>query len=135
MKMPRKLLILIATLILGCSDETSVIKIGVSIPETTAPIYTLMKQGLTEHEKEYNVKNVWNGVRDKEMEQDLVGLEAQQIQKMFEKGIQCLILNPVDGKAAYPILREARRWHVPVISLDRMLVNMLSRRLNIKGMS
>ena len=127
MRMSRKLLIFAAALILGCSDETSVIKIGVSIPETTAPIYTLMKQGLTEHEKEYNLKILWNGVRDKGMEQDLVGLEAQQIQEMFEKGIRCLILNPVDGKAAYPILREARRWHVPVISLDRMLVSMRVR--------
>jgi ABC-type sugar transport system substrate-binding protein len=35
-----------------------------------------------------------------------------------------LVLNPVDGKAAYPILREAQRWNVPVISLDHKLVSM-----------
>jgi ABC-type sugar transport system substrate-binding protein len=38
-----------------------------------------------------------------------------------------LLLNPVDGNAAYPILREALRWNVPIISLERMLVSMQVR--------
>ena len=123
MGMHQKLLLLIAVLI-GCGDEAPVISIGVSVPETLAPVYTLMKQAMLEHEKEYGVKVVWNGVRDKGATQDAVATEKQQIQKMLEAKIQALIIKPVDGKVAYPILREARRWQVPIISLDRMLVSM-----------
>jgi ABC-type sugar transport system substrate-binding protein len=121
----RTLLLSMTVMLIGCSnDNNSFVKIGVSVPETTAPVYALLKQGMIEHEKEYGIKIVWNGVRDEEAQQDTAALERRQIQEMFEDGIRVLILNPVDQKAAYPILREAGRWHVPVISLDRMLVSM-----------
>ena len=119
----RKLLILIGLLI-GCSDEAPVIKIGVSVPETTIPVYALMKQAMLEHGKEYGVKITWNGVLDKGPTHDVVLTERQGVQRMLESKIQALIIKPVDAKAAYPILREARRWNVPVISLDQMLVSM-----------
>ena len=94
------------------------------MPETTAPVYTLMKQAMLEHEKEYGVKITWNGVLDKGPAHDAALTERQGVQRMLESKIQALIIKPVDAKAAYPILREARRWNVPVISLDQMLVSM-----------
>ena len=118
-----KLLFLIPLLI-GCNNGAPVISIGVSVPETTAPVYTLMKQAMLEHEKEYGVKITWNGVLDKGPTHDAVLTERQGVQRMLESKIQALIIKPVDAKAAYPILREARRWNVPVISLDQMLVSM-----------
>ena len=121
--MHQRLLILIAVLV-GCNSEAPVISIGVSVPQTTAPVYTLMKQAMLEHEKEYGVKITWNGVLDKGQVQDDVLTERQGVQRMLESKIEALILIPVDAKAAYPILREARRWDVPVISLDRMLPSM-----------
>ncbi len=117
----------IAMMLVGCRDQTALVKIGVSVPETTSPVYTLMKQAMVEHEKEYGVKILWNGVRDKKVQPEVVALERLQIQEMFEAGIRVLILNPVDGNAAYPILREALRWNVPIISLDRLLVSMQVR--------
>ena len=119
----KKLLFLIALLI-ACSDRAPVISIGVSVPETTAPVYTLMKQAMLEHEKEYGVKITWNGVLDKGPTHDAVLTERQGVQRMLESKIQALIIKSVDPKAAYPILREARRWNVPVISLDQLLVSM-----------
>lgn len=120
-----KLLFLIAVLI-GCGNGEPVTSIGVSVPETTAPVYALMKQAMLEHEKEYGVKITWNGVLDKGPTQDDVLTERQEVQRMLESKIRALIFKPVDPKAAYPILREARRWNVPVISLDQMLPSMPS---------
>ena len=117
-------LLLLVVFLMGCSDQESVIGIGVSVPETSAPVYTLMKQALLEHEKEYGVKVTWNGVLDKGPTHDAVLTERQGVQRMLESKIQALIIKPVDANAAYPILREARRWNVPVISLDQMLVSM-----------
>lgn len=107
----------------GCSNDTPLIKVGVSVPKTTAPVYTLMKQAIIAHENEYGIKILWNGVRDEDGTQDLAALEIQQIREMFERGIRVLILKSTDAKAAYPVLREARRWHVPVITLDRLLLS------------
>ena len=118
-----KLLFLIAVLI-GCSDGEPVTSIGVSVPTTATPVYTLMKQAMLEHEKEYGVKITWNGVLDKGPTHDAVLTERQGVRRMLESKIQALIIKSVDPKAAYPILREARRWNVPVISLDQMLPSM-----------
>ncbi len=109
---------------IGCDDNNPLVKIGVSVPETTAPVYLLMKQAMIEHEQEHEVEILWNEVRHEGPQQDNVVLERRQVQEMFEAGVRALILKPVDGSAAYPILMEARRWRVPVISLDQMLVSM-----------
>ena len=122
------LIIPVAVLLAGCSGDTSTIKIGVSIPETTAPVYTLIKQAMTDGEKDYGVKILWNGVRDAGIKQNLATLETQQIRTMLDEGIRVLILMPVGGKNVYSILKEAERRNVPVITLDRLLVS-----INVRG--
>ena len=121
------LIILVTVVLTGCSDDTT-LKIGVSIPETTAPVYTLMRQAMIEGGKEYSVKILWNGVRDAGVKQNLGTLETQQIRGMLDEGIRVLILKPVGGKSAYSILKEAERRNVPVITLDRLLVS-----INVRG--
>ncbi len=120
------LIIPVAVVLAGCSDDTT-LKIGVSIPETTAPVYTLMKQAMVDGEKEYGVKVLWNGVRDAGVKQNLATLETQQIRRMLDEGIRVLILKPVGGKNAYSILKEAERRNVPVITLDWLLVSIRVR--------
>ncbi len=119
-----RMFVFLVAVLIGCNNETPVISIGVSVPQTTTPVYTLMKQAMLEHEKEHGVKITWNGVLDKGPTQDDVLAERQGVQRMLESKIRALIIKPVDPKAAYPILREARRWNVPVISLDQMLPSM-----------
>ena len=58
------LIIPVVALLAGCEDNTALVKIGVSVPETTAPVYTLIKQAMIEGEKDYGIKVLWNGVRD-----------------------------------------------------------------------
>ena len=122
------LIIPVAMAFAGCGDDTSTVKIGVSIPETTAPVYTLIKQAMIDGEKDYGVKILWNGVRDAGVKQNLATLETQQIRRMLDEGIRVLIFKPVGGKNAYSILKEAERRDVPVITLDRMLVS-----INVRG--
>ena len=112
----------------GCGDDSATIKIGVSIPETTAPTYTLIKQAMVDCEKEHGVKVLWNGVRDAGVKQNLRTLETQQIRSMLDQGIQVLIFKAVDQKRAYPILKEADSRNVPVITLDQLLVS-----INVRG--
>ena len=128
-RLPWVFLIISAVVVLaGCSDDTSTIKIGVSIPETTAPVYTLIKQAMIDSEKDYGIKILWNGVRDAGVKQNLATLETQQIRIMLDEGIRVLILKPVGGKNTYSILKEAERRNVPVITLDRLLVS-----INVRG--
>ena len=122
------LIIVVVALLAGCSGDTSTVKIGVSIPETTAPVYTLMKQAMIDGEKDYGVKILWNGVRDVGVKQNLATLETQQIRRMLDEGIRVLILKPVGGKNVYSILKEAERRNVSVITLDRLLVS-----INVRG--
>ena len=122
------LIISAAVVLAGCSDDTSTIKIGVSIPETTAPVYTLIKQAMIDSEKDYGIKIMWNGVRDAGIKQNLATLETQQIRIMLDEGIRVLILKPVGGKNTYSILKEAERRNVPVITLDRLLAS-----INVRG--
>ena len=122
------LIIPVVVILAGCSGDTSTIKIGVSIPETTAPVYTLIKQAMIDGEKDYGVKILWNGVRDAGVKQNLATLETQQIRGMLDEGIRVLILKPVGGKSTYSILKEAERRNVPVITLDRLLVS-----INVRG--
>jgi ABC-type sugar transport system substrate-binding protein len=122
------LTIQIAVALTGCGDGSATIKIGVSIPETTVPTYTLIKEAMVEGEKEYGVKVLWNGVRDAGVKQNLATLETQQIRRMLDEGIQVLIFKAVDRKRAYPILKEADSRNVPVITLDQLLVS-----INVRG--
>ena len=122
------LIIPVVMIFASCGNDASTIKIGVSIPETTAPAYTLMKQAMVDGEKDSGVKVLWNGVRDAGVKQNLATLETQQIRRMFDEGVRTLIFKAVDEKRAYPILKEAKRRNVPVITLDRLLVS-----INVRG--
>ena len=55
------LILLIAILPFGCRQDESKIRIGVSVPKTTAPIYTLMREKMIELGKaeKHNVEVIW----------------------------------------------------------------------------
>jgi ABC-type sugar transport system substrate-binding protein len=102
---------------LDCGNKKDQIRIGVSIDATTFPVYTLMKQALMENSKKYGVKILWNDVQSGDRSLIPVARELAGVKKMLKAGIKVLIIKPVSFKI-YPILRETRRWKVPVISLD-----------------
>ena len=117
--------LLIAILLLGCRHDESKIRIGVSVPRTTTPTYTLIREKMVElgQKEKHNVEIIWNGVKDQKPNKNHIALEKQRIEEMFNLGIKALILKPLDPKSAYAIIREAKRRNppVPVISLDQMI--------------
>lgn len=119
--------------LLACGqDDRLLIKIGVNVPKTTAPTYTLMRQAMIDQANTYNAEEhldrieiVWNGVQDGEVGKNPAAMERQQVTTMINQGVQVLILSTVDFRSAYAILREAkspdRPRPIPVITLDTML--------------
>ena len=119
------LILPIAILPLGCRQDESKIRIGVSIPRTTAPTYTLMREKIIElgKKEKHNVEIIWNGVKDQGSTKNHIALEKRRIEEMFNLDIKALVLKPLDPKLAYAIVYEAKNRNppVPVISLDQMI--------------
>lgn len=104
---------------LSCGNKKGQIKIGVSIDAATFPVYTLMKQALMENAEKYGVEILWNDVQAGDRSLIPVARELSGVKRMLKAGIKVLIIKPVSLKIL-PILRETRRWNVPVISLDKL---------------
>ncbi len=121
------LIIPVVVLLAGCGDSTAPVKIGVSVPQTTVPNYTLMRQALIEGEKDYGIKVLWNDVRDAGVKQHLATLETQQIRRMLDAGIRVLVLKAIDEKSVYRILKEVGQRNVPIITLDQPLTGIKVR--------
>ena len=60
-----------------------------------------------------NVQNA-NGDVDKQIE---------QIKYLVDKGVDCLVIIPVDGKALASVVKEAEESGIPVVSYDRLIPN------------
>ena len=118
-------LILLAILPFGCRQDESKIRIGVSVPKTTAPIYTLMREKMIELGKaeKHNVEIIWHGAEDQGSKKNHIAREKQQIEEMLNLNIKVLILKPLAPNSAYTIVSKAknRKPPVPVISLDQMI--------------
>jgi len=102
-----------------CGGKKDAIKIGVSVDAATFPVYTLMKQALMENAEKYGVEILWNDVQAGDRSLIPVAREVSGVKRMLKAGIKVLIIKPVSLKIL-PVLQEARRWNVPVISLDRL---------------
>ncbi|MCR5197046.1 MAG: substrate-binding domain-containing protein [Pseudobutyrivibrio sp.] len=60
-----------------------------------------------------NVQNA-NGDTEKQIE---------QIQYLIDKGVDCLVIIPVDGEALTDVVKEAKEKDIPVVSYDRIIPN------------
>ncbi len=111
--------------LITCGGKKENVKtIGVSVEVTTFPTYTLMRQALMENAGRYDVNILWTDAQSGDKSAKPATREYANIKKMLNKGIDALILNPVDVKI-YRIIREARRRKVPVITLDKLPADML----------
>ena len=119
------LISLIAILPFGCRQDESKIRIGVSVPKTTAPIYTLMREKMIELGKaeKHNVEVIWHGAEDQGSKKNHIAREKQRIEEMLNLNIKVLILKPLAPNSAYTIVSKAKNRNppVPVISLDQMI--------------
>ena len=49
--------------------------------------------------------------------------QERQIRNMLEKGIDCMVICPVNSQILLDVLKEAKEKQVPVIAYDRMLMD------------
>ncbi len=115
------IILLIPTLIPGCSTEREGIRIGVCVADGGKVAYMEIKRGMMKEAERLNVKLIWRDVSRRERNESTVAAERRFIYEMLEEGIDALVWNPVtpDPKFDYVIVRKAGQRSVPIVSLDR----------------
>ena len=111
-------------------DNRPVVKIGVSVPNTNTTTYNLIRKAIFDQLVELNltpqsdhIEIIWNSVQDQANGKNAIAMELQQVKAMLNQGIKVLVLNSIDSRSAYSILREAKRKSVPVLTLDEPIRN------------
>lgn len=99
----------------GTSDEQ--VTIGVLMPTQSAQRWIQDGEYVTQllEEKGYAV--------ELQYAEDNPQTQVSQIENMITKGVDCLIVAPVDGGALTVPLEQAAAAEIPVISYDRLLTN------------
>ncbi len=93
------------------------ITVGVAMPTKSSQRWIqdgdYVKQLL--EEKGYNV--------DLQYGEDQVELQVSQLDNMIAKGVDALIIAPIDGEALTGVLSKAAEQNIPVVSYDRLIRN------------
>ena len=90
-------------------------KIAYSIPGLSAPIWTAASDGFLEQAKRYG----WSAeILDPN---DNLENQISQIDNVMLKGIQGLIITPIDGQAVSNLMKNAEQNNIPVVAIDRQV--------------
>lgn len=55
--------------------------------------------------------------------QDVVPTQVSQIENMITKGVDAILIAPIDGEALTDVVDKAEKLKIPVISYDRLIMN------------
>lgn len=55
--------------------------------------------------------------------QDVVPTQVSQIENMITKGVDVILIAPIDGEALTDVVDKAEKLKIPVISYDRLIMN------------
>jgi len=92
--------------------DLSDIKVGYSTPTMDGPFYVALEQAVKSSVAHYNMQYIsTDGQGD-------VSKQVVAVEDLLSKGIQVLILNPLDPKALVPIVERAKQQGVKVFILD-----------------
>ena len=108
-------LLIFVFLLSGC--HKSEIKVGICFPEMVVERWKIDKNNLISKLKESGASVLFENANKDAMRQ------YKQAKKMIRKGINILILAPVDKDKAKAIVEEAHRHGVKVIAYDRIVSN------------
>jgi ABC-type sugar transport system substrate-binding protein len=102
----------------ACKDKTSSEgpkKVVYSIPGLSAPIWTAASEGFKAKAAEYG----W----DAEILDPNDSLENQisQIENALTKGVDAVIITPIDGEAVSTLMNQCAQAKIPVIAIDRQV--------------
>ncbi|UUT36482.1 substrate-binding domain-containing protein [Microbacterium elymi] len=98
--------------------DASSAKIGLLLPDNVTERYASADKPYFEEK----VKDLCSGLRGALRERRRRrGQAAQQAESMLTQGVNVLVLDPFDGKAAAAIVNQAKSKNIPVISYDRLV--------------
>ena len=107
--------LLLLSLCVGAIAEATSYKVVYSIPGLSAPIWTAASEGFKAKAAEYG----W----DAEILDPNDNLESQisQIENALTRGVQGIVITPIDGDAVSTLMGDAASSSVPVIAIDRQV--------------
>lgn len=108
---------LIILLLSGCGSARTM-KIGISMPTKSSERWLL--------DAKYTVSELQDKGFETEIAfaEDVVGNQASQIESFIESGVDLLIVAPIDSKPLHQVLQKAEDKNIPVISYDRLILDM-----------
>ncbi len=111
------LLVVMLLLLMGCSGARDV-KVGISMPTKSSERWLL--------DAKYTVSELEEKGYDTEIAfaEDVVGNQASQIESFIQDGVDLLIVAPIDSEPLHQVLQKAEEKGIPVISYDRLILDM-----------
>lgn len=96
-------------------DNGDSYKVIYSIPGLSAPIWTAASEGFKAKAAEYG----WEAeILDPN---DSLETQIQQIENALTKGVQGVVITPIDGEAVSTLMNQCEESSVPVIAIDRQV--------------
>lgn len=95
--------------------DLSGVMVGYCSPTLDAPFYVALEKAVRENAAEYGMQYLTtDGQGD-------INKQVLAVEDLLSKGIQVLILNPLDPKALVPVVKRAREQGVAVFILDSFI--------------
>ncbi len=111
------LVLLVAVGLFGCgqqaAEDDGKVKVGFAVSTQNNPFFVDMKNGLEEKAAELGYEVLMVDAQDDAAKQ------LSSIEDLIMKGIDVLVVNPVDGDAVVTAIESANQADIPVITVDR----------------
>lgn len=91
--------------------------VGLSVPNQTGQRWLQETQGLSQYLQEQGFEVLL------ETAQDDPHLQAEQLEKLIEQKVSCLVVIPIDSLTLKNAAQQAKEAGIPIIAYDRMLMN------------
>ncbi|WP_316813256.1 substrate-binding domain-containing protein [Pedobacter heparinus] len=95
--------------------DLSNIKVGYCTPSLNAPFYVALSQSIQKNAEGYGMKFISvDGQGD-------IAKQVTAVEDLIAKGVQVLIINPLDPKALIPAINAAAKSGIPVFVVDSFI--------------
>lgn len=95
------------------AEEQEQLTIGVSLASPTIPLYVAMADGIREQAEELGVELVFTEANEDPVQQ------LNDVQDLIARGVDGILISPIDADAAVPAYEQARDGDVVIMSIAR----------------
>ena len=92
-------------------------RVGISMPTQSAERWVIEGNFMVEELQKMGHETIL------QFGEDIVGTQVSQIENMLARGVDVLIITPIDGGALNSVLQRAKRAGVVIIAYDRLLTD------------